>query len=322
MSNKIISLISRGLAIPTRIVSNIVARRNFPRMSRASEWSIGIYRGSSPFDLADPQDIQNPVLAAAQVTDVKADFVADPFMVKEGTTWHMFFEVMNSLNGKGEIGLATSSDGSKWNYQSIVLREPFHLSYPLVFKWEGAFYMVPESIAANRLALYKAKKFPCDWEYVATLLKGQFADHAIFRHENVWWLLAGGDPRLNDSLRLFHADQLLGPWHEHAKSPIVSNNARTARPAGGVLLMENRIVRFAQDCSGAYGSKVNAFLISHLSKMDYIESAVAGNPILQAGKSTWKMHGMHHMDTHEIAPGQWLACVDGYKRKLVFEAEY
>jgi hypothetical protein len=322
MSKKIISLISRGVAIPARIAFNIISRRNFPRMSRASEWSIGIYRGSSPFDLSDPRDIQNPVLTAAQVTDVKADFVADPFMIKEGTTWHMFFEVMNSLNGKGEIGLATNSDGRKWTYQNIVLREPFHLSYPLVFKWQGEHYLIPESIAANRIALYKAKKFPCVWEYTATLLEGEFADHVIFRQHDVWWLLTGGDPRLNDTLRLFHADRLPGPWHEHVKSPVVSNNARTARPAGRALAMENKIIRYAQDCSTAYGRKVNAFLIDQLSKTDYSESAFVGNPILQPGKSAWNMHGMHHVDAHETAPGQWLACVDGYKRKLIMEAEY
>jgi hypothetical protein len=322
MSKKIISLISRGLAIPTRIAFNILSRRNFPKVSRISEWSIGIYRGSSPFDLSDPQDIQNPVLTAAQVTDVKADFVADPFMIKEGTTWHMFFEVMNSLSGKGEIGLATSSDGRKWTYQNIVLRESFHLSYPLVFKWEGEFYMIPESSTANRIALYKAKKFPCAWEYAAALLEGGFADHAIFRQHDVWWLLAGGNPSLNNTLRLFHADYLLGPWHEHVKSPVVSNNAHIARPAGGMVMMGNKIIRYAQDCSTAYGSKVNAFLINQLSKTDYSESALPKNPILQSGQSAWNMHGMHHMDAHEIAPGQWLACVDGYKRKLVMEAEY
>jgi len=261
------------------------------------------------------------VLTAAQVTDVKADFVADPFMIKEGKIWHMFFEVMNSLNGKGEIGVAISSDGLKWTYQSIVLREPFHLSYPLIFKWEGEYYLIPESGAANRLALYKAKKFPYVWEYAEILLEGEFADHAIFRQNDVWWLFVGGNPRLNDTLRLFHADHLLGPWREHIKSPVVSKNAGIARPAGGVLAMENKIIRYAQDCSMAYGKKVNAFLINQLSRMDYSESAFAGNPILQPG-SSWNMHGMHHIDAHEITPGQWLACVDGYKRKLMVEAEY
>src|SRR5271169_5965132 len=126
MNKRIISAASRGLAIPGRIGFNIITRRTFPRLYRTTEWSIGISRGSSPFDLSDPPDIPDPVMTAAQVTDVKAEFVADPFMIKEGTTWYMFFEVLNMLNGLGEIGMAISDDGCKWTYQSIVLREPFH----------------------------------------------------------------------------------------------------------------------------------------------------------------------------------------------------
>jgi beta-xylosidase len=327
MIKRIISAASRGLAIPARIGFNILTRRNYPRLYRTTEWSIGIYRGSSPFDLSDPPDIHNPVMTAAQVTDVKAEFVADPFMIKEGTTWYMFFEVLNMLNGLGEIGMATSDDGYKWTYQSMVLREPFHLSYPLIFKWQDEFYMIPESGAANRIALYKAKKFPYGWEYAATILDGQFTDHVIFRHDDLWWLLSGSDPQISHMLRLFYADHLPGPWQEHIKSPIFTNNTRTTRPAGGAmagvaLATENKIIRYAQDCSTSYGSKVNAFLINQLSKTEYSESAFAGNPILQPGQSTWKMHGMHHINAHEIAPGQWLACVDGYKRKLILEAEY
>ena len=322
MSKRIISQVARGLAIPARIVFNIITGRNLPRMSRASEWSIGIYQGSSPFYLSDSPEFQNPVLTAAQVTDVKADFVADPFMIKEGTTWHMFFEVMNSLNGKGEIGLATSGDGRKWTYQNIVLREPFHLSYPFIFKWQDDHYLIPESGTANRIALYKAKNFPCVWEYAATLLEGQFADHSIFHHQNIWWLLVCSNTQPYDNLRLFHADNLTGPWHEHIKSPIVRDNACIARPAGRTLAINNQFVRFAQDCSTTYGSKVNAFLIDKLSKTDYHELPFAGNPILKPGRAAWNMHGMHHLDACELNLGEWIACVDGYKRKLMLKAEY
>ena len=56
-------------------------------------WAIGIYRGLSPFEMGPDKKIRNPVLSAADVTDVIAEFVADPFMVWEGNTWYMFFEV-------------------------------------------------------------------------------------------------------------------------------------------------------------------------------------------------------------------------------------
>ena len=48
-------------------------------------WSIGIYKGFTPFDLADPEDIINPVLTSLNVIDVDAGFLADPFMLYKVT---------------------------------------------------------------------------------------------------------------------------------------------------------------------------------------------------------------------------------------------
>jgi hypothetical protein len=113
-------------------------------ISKEWEWSIGMYGGGSPYELSPLADVENPVLSARDVTDVKASFVADPFMVRDGSKWYMFFEVLNALTSKGEVGLATSGDGVRWKYERIVLREPFHLSSPYVFKHEDGFYMIPE----------------------------------------------------------------------------------------------------------------------------------------------------------------------------------
>jgi hypothetical protein len=57
-------------------------------------------------------------------------------------TGFLFFEVMNDQGYKGEIAFATSADGLAWEYQGIVLAEPFSLSYPQVFRWRGEVYMV------------------------------------------------------------------------------------------------------------------------------------------------------------------------------------
>ena len=92
-------------------------------------WSIAIYTGISPFDLQPAP----PVLTKADITDIPAAFVADPFMLRRDHTWYMFFEVMNIETRLGEIGVATSNDALNWTYDRIVLREPFHLSYPHVF---------------------------------------------------------------------------------------------------------------------------------------------------------------------------------------------
>lgn len=278
-------------------------------------WSIGMYTGASPFALSPALEITNPVLSRADVSDVPAAFVADPFMIRVKRLWYMFFEVMNSRSNKGVIGLAVSRDGFSWEYRQIVLHEPFHLSYPYVFEWQGEYYMIPETLEPDAVRLYKASSFPTKWSLVRTLIDGQCADPSIFYFEGRWWLFACTTPYLHDTLRLYFARDLLGPWVEHPRSPIIEGDHRLARPAGRVLVFDGRVVRFAQDCYPTYGSQVRAFEISPLTPTDYGEQETAESPILKGSGKGWNKLGMHTVDPHLLRKRRWIACVDGVARK-------
>jgi hypothetical protein len=277
-------------------------------------WSIGIYRGPSPFALRPAPRVQNPVLTRVDVTDVPAEFVADPFLIRVQESWYLFFEVMNWQTSRGSIGVATSGDGCTWAYRQVVLAEPFHLSYPYVFEWAGDYYLLPESHQAGCARLYRAKQFPLRWELVGTLLEGPYlADPSIFHFRDRWWLLVAADPgHRHDNLRLYHAADLLGPWVEHPTSPIVAGDPRTARPAGRVLVTEGRVYRFAQNCEPWYGTDVRAFEVTELTATRYREREVEGNPVVGPGPAGWNGGGMHHVDAHLLSDGDWLACVDGW----------
>ena len=304
----ILSLSAIGVIL---VHTGLMGKRPFAK--KTAEFSIGIYTGENPFNLASPENIENPILTAADVTDRMADYVADPFMVRKDGMWFMFFEVVNSRTKQGDIGLAVSKDGFNFVYKQIVLDEPFHLSYPYVFQWKGCYYMIPESQAANSVRLYRAKHFPTEWSFVKTLLIGNYKDSSIFRHRDKWWLFAGSDYKHNDKLCLFYADNLMGPWLEHPRSPIVEGDPHIARPAGRVISFGNKIIRFAQDDYPEYGNQVRAFEISQLTTTNYREKEFQASPILKASGSGWNAAGMHHIDAHQIAPGQWIACVDGYR---------
>ncbi|HEY9640576.1 MAG TPA: hypothetical protein V6C57_08830 [Coleofasciculaceae cyanobacterium] len=279
---------------------------------RRDKWSIGIYRGDSPFNFIAPEGIKNPVLTAEDVTDVNAYMVADPFMVWEQEQWYMFFEVMDDRDRKGVIGLATSRDGSKWTYQKIVLNEPFHLSYPYVFKWKEDYYMIPESYQANAIRLYKATNFPAQWSFAKDLLNGSdYVDSSIFQFNNHWWLFTTSTQ--SDILRLYYTSDLLGDWIEHPKSPIIQSNAHIARPGGRVIVWGDKIVRYTQDDAPHYGNQVRAFEITLLTTAHYQEKEISGNPILKASGSGWNHTGMHNIDPHQINQNEWIACVDGYR---------
>jgi hypothetical protein len=272
-------------------------------------WSISIYAGVSPLQLKPVHGAA--VLTKDDVTDLPADFVADPFMVNCEGIWHMFFEVMNAETQRGAIGLATSNEGFKWTYQQIVLDEPFHLSYPHVFEWQGGYYMIPETLGAGAVCLYKAAGFPFRWACVARLIEGRFADPSIFCCNGLWWLFACSTPYQHDTLRLYFAAELTGPWSEHPKSPIIRADKCRARPAGRILEFNNRMFRFAQDCGRQYGNSVRAFEISQLTPNAYVEAEIDSSPILTASGNGWNASGMHHIDAHKLSDGKWLACVDG-----------
>jgi hypothetical protein len=281
---------------------------------RIQVWSIGIYDGPSPWQLAPVRTVHNPVLTRHSVTDVQASFVADPFMLEVRGTWHMFFEVMNRTTGRGEIGLATSPDGLRWTYGGIVLSEPFHLSYPYVFEWGGEYFMVPESHQAGAVRLYRARHFPSEWKYGGPLLEGPYlSDPSPFYAHGRWWMFVeNGAGFKSDTLRLYSATALDGEWREHPASPLRSADPHLARPAGRVLVDDGRIIRFAQDCSPQYGMAVSALEVSDLSTETCHERALTAAPILAASGEGWNREGMHHVDAHRLPDGRWRACVDGW----------
>ncbi len=276
-------------------------------------WTIGIYTGISPFDLSSHESITNPVLTVEDVTDMAAGFVADPFMLMENSTWYMFFEVLNERDNLGNIGLATSKDGFHWRYEKIVLSEAFSLSYPYVFKSGKEYYLIPESNSVKSVRLYKAVDFPVKWRLEKTLLKGQrFSDASIFYCNERWWMFTAtrSRPQNNGKLRLYCADKLEGSWTEHPKSPVVKYNPHIARPGGRVLVLQDEIVRYAQDDFPDYGKQVWAFRVTKLTANDY-EEIPHNSPIVGASGAGWNQFGMHTVDPHPLGENQWIACVDG-----------
>jgi hypothetical protein len=279
-------------------------------------FSIGIYTGQSVTSLEPWAGRDNPVLTRADVSDVPAVFVADPFMVRDEDQWCMFFEVYNAWCGRGEIGLATSADGLTWRYRQIVLREPFHLSYPYVFRWQDTYYMVPEACESGAVRLYRAMDFPVRWTFEQTLIQGaDLVDPCPFRVGDTWWMFVGGgdSPIRSEKLRLFGAEDLRGPWVEHPGSPIHANDPVVARPAGRVSVSDGRIVRYAQQCAPEYGLRVRAFEVAELTRSTYREEPAKEDVVLDGSGSGWNAGGMHHIDVHPLDEGAWIACVDGWR---------
>jgi hypothetical protein len=298
-----------------KYIERYFRRSRAPQTASRALWSIGIFEGTSPLELGPRAGSPGAVVTRDHVTDVPASFVADPFLFSADGAWHLFFEVLNRRLVRGEIGLATSPDLATWKYERIVLAEPFHLSYPFVFEWEGARYMIPETHQTRTIRLYRADPFPTQWTLVHTLLSGlSFSDTTLFRHDDRWWLFTEtGTPKKHGTLRLYFADDLFGVWTEHPASPIVEGDVHAARPAGSVVRHGASLLRFAQVCAPRYGTAVNAYEITELTPRTYAERPARSGVIVggSAVPMAWNESRMHHVDAHEIEPGRWVAAVDG-----------
>ena len=264
---------------------------------------------AEPFNLIDPSTIINPILTASDVDDVDAKFVADPFLFFENSQWYLFFEVLNKDTNHGDIALATSNDGFHWTYEQVVLDEPFHLSYPYVFKWQNDYYMIPETKQANSVRLYKSVEFPYKWTFESTLIDGVGGlDSSIFYYDGKWWMFTS--PGLNRILDLYYAENLKGPWTRHPESPIVASDASLARSGGRSFVFDNnRIIRIAQKSDVVYGQQVRAFEVDTLTEDQYEEHEILESPILTEGTG-WNATGMHQFDPWWTG-SYWLCSVDG-----------
>lgn len=314
MGKKVRFVVLGGLIVLVGMAIIQIKGIGVPFIGKSTVWSIGIYSGDSPFHFSG-DGIKNPVLTAIDVHDVPAKFVADPFIIRKNLKWYMFFEVLNTASGQGDIGLAVSDNGFNWRYQKIVLDESFHLSYPYVFKANDEYYMVPETKRADSIRLYRAQEFPSKWVLVGNIIQGKFVDPSIFRHQNKWWLFSASSNRKEgNSLHLFYADKLTGLWTEHPKSPLIKFNDDITRPAGRVTFFDGKIIRYTQDVYPIYGTKVRAFEITLLTVENYEEKEVKYNPILTGSWRGWNSIGMHHIDPHLIGgTKKWIAAVDGQR---------
>lgn len=297
-------------------------KRGIPFVSQREQWTIGIYRSNSPFHFNALQGWINPLFRAEDVTDVNSKFVADPFLIKEGKKWNLFFEVYNNDTKQGDLAVATSNNTWTWKYENVIIDEPFHLSYPYVFKADDGYYLIPESFEANSIRLYKADDFPTKWSFVKTIVEGRdYVDNSIVFFNGKWWLFSSVTS--NDKLYLHYADSPTGPWKEHPQSPIVVDDVHKARPSGRLLVYKGKLYRFTMDVDPPVGShRVMAYEITEITPDSYSEKLAQEEPVVMPSGSGWNGQAMHQLDPVQLDSNSWVASVDGFGKYWLFGWQY
>ncbi len=209
----------------------------------------------------------------------RGHFWADPFPVHWKDDWYVFFEDATYTPRKGRIAFVKIDQSGAMSEPEVVLEQPYHMSYPFVFRYEGAFYMIPETSADASLDLYRCLEFPGTWEHHVRLMSDvTMADATLCEVGGRWWMFAAvrTDRSVAESeLHLFYADSPFGPWTPHKGNAVVSD-IRCARPAGKLFSRNGKLFRPGQDSSaGVYGRAIVIQEVLRLDENNYEETTVA-----------------------------------------------
>ena len=248
-----------------RGLAGAIARRIYRLCCYAPHWHVG-WRTTDDAGVWASKNLSGPPWAI--LADPGHRFYADPFPVTwQGRTF-VFFEELDHRLGKGTISAIEFGAAGPTGPVLPVLEEPWHLSYPFLIEHDGEMWMIPESSEHRDVALYRCVAFPDRWERHATLLSDiELGDATIVRHDGRLYLFGAtrdGGGGYSDTLSIFHARHLFGPWLPHAANPIMVDRA-AARPAGHFVTIDGALWRPVQDCSDGYGAALGLAEISKLS---------------------------------------------------------
>jgi hypothetical protein len=222
-----------------------------------------------------PDDPNNSFYRFKNLVPPKNKFWADPFPVKFGEKYFVFFEEYLYKDNKAHISVIELSK-SGVSEPVPVLKRDYHLSYPFVFHWNDRHYMIPETAANKTIEVYACESFPNEWKLETVLFESIAArDATLFEVDGLWWMfVAIADTDFSDELFLYYSENPFGPWKPHQRNPVKSD-VRNSRPAGRPFYWNGDLYRPAQDSSRGYGYGMRINRIVRLTPTEFVEEEVS-----------------------------------------------
>lgn len=256
-----------------RMVASAAARAAYRLCCHAPHWRVGWRRAGPEADVWSRRDLGG--ISWNVMPDPGDHFYADPFPFFHGGRDYIFFEDLDHKTGKGIISVVEIAEDGTLGAAVPVLEEPWHLSYPFLMESDGEIWMVPEASLSGDVWIYRAVAFPWRWERHGALLNGlEAADATIVSHGGKFHMMAvvrDGVGGYSDTLSIWHADALLGPWRPHAANPVLIDD-RTARPAGNFVVRDGKLLRPVQDCRNGYGAALSLARIDRLDESGFSQT--------------------------------------------------
>jgi hypothetical protein len=228
--------------------------------------------------------------SAVKISNPKNHFLADPFVVSESGRDYCFLEDYDYSSQIGHIAVYELHD-HKAEYLGKALVEPYHLSFPYMFRYKSELYMCPETSRNRQIRVYKCVSFPLQWQLHAVLMDDvSAADTMLFELGGRWWMLTNVD--VTGTGDYYWADSpFSSQWTAHDANPVFIDAAKGRN--AGLLFDATHIYRVSQKQSfDFYGEEFSINRIDQLDETAYRESEVR---TVQADffPNTFGTHHMH-----------------------------
>jgi hypothetical protein len=273
-----------------------------------SNWNIGVVEQQVGGLL---QDGSNHIVDNSQKGNInwfpsqKSRFLADPFPIQIDEDIYIFFEEFPYSIRKGRISYTKYPEWFKNGRFEIAHEEPFHMSYPYMFRYNGNLYCTPETYQVNKVNIYRVNS-PSEWTLECEIMSGtEVLDPTIYKFGGNWWMFHTRRLTSNSELYISYSDSLFGDWQEHDQNP-VKIDPQSARPAGEFVMSGDELYRPSQYCETEYGEKIVINKIASLTETEFSEEKYCEIETSDTG--------LYPNGCHTLASEQNVVCIDGKRR--------
>ena len=221
-------------------------------------------------------------------------WVADPFLFEYQGQHYLFCEQYETELNRAVIGYYIFEDGVPVN-KGIVIRQPYHMSYPCVFSYNDTVYMIPETSANKTVELYRAVEFPDKWVLDSVLMENvRCVDSTAFEDKEGLRLLTY-EKRDKEWALTCYALNMEEKTLQKCSEKVYKTNV--GRPAGNLWREAGKLFRPAQDCAEKYGE---ALLVYEMDGATLSENLVKKITAQETGVPAQRIHTINRDNRYEV----------------------
>lgn len=240
-------------------------------LRKKNRWGVAFIKGSW----------HNAILRKGiQIKNPPNHFFADPFVITKKKRTVCFVEDYSYKKKRAGITAVEIIDKKKYEILGPAIQESFHMSFPYLFEYQQELYMVPETVEANSIRLYKCVDFPLKWEYQKEIFSDvSAADSMIFEYQGKWWMLTnmatqGSKNHCSLLMAYYSGNPISDGWIAHELNPLVFDS-NIGRNGGIIDLESNSPVRVRQKQGfNYYGARLTMAQITDLTPSSFSEQEI------------------------------------------------